>query len=610
MPGRRPIHFSGATLDARADAPDFRDFIYEPPLIRLKASLPVPANLNIRDQGTDGSCTGFGLAAAIDLLIRRSGRRISVSSRMLYEMAKHYDEWRGHLYEGSSCRGTIKGWYNMGVCRESYYPYDPDNIPRFTVRAAKDARSNTAGAYYRIGPRISDYHAALNETGVVYCSAAVHDGWDRPDRRTGTIPFVKEAPWGHAFAIVGYDRDGFRIQNSWGRRWGQSGTALWTYEDWITNVRDAWVFRLAVPTPQIWHLPPGQATGRDRRRETKKPTRAEIAGHFVHLDDGFFHGSGRYWSDADDVGETAALVGDSADYDHVLFYAHGGLNSPAESARRIAAMKETFKDNRIYPYHFMYDTGLMEELKDVVIGRRKEADGRAGGLSDWTDRLVEKMARRPGRALWREMKAGARLPFEDGNAGHEVLETFIGALANSGSPKQIHVAGHSTGMILMSYLLHRLAELTETPTVGTVSLLAPAGTLSLFRRHIQPLLETRRSAFRVRQIAVYNLTDRLERDDEVTLAYNKSLLYLVSRAFEDELPARLLGMQKYSSAIERKSIRGLKLYYSKGSRSGSRVTRSETHGGFDNDPYTMNHILRRILEHPPARPFTKTSLTY
>ena len=29
-------------------------------------------------------------------------------------------------------------------------------------------------------------------------------------------------------------------------------------------------------------------------------------------------------------------------------------------------MKETFKDNRIYPLHFMYDTGLIEEIKDVI----------------------------------------------------------------------------------------------------------------------------------------------------------------------------------------------------------------------------------------------------
>ncbi len=60
----------------------------------------------------------------------------------------------------------------------------------------------------------------------------------------------------------------------------------------------------------------------------------------------------------------------------------------------------------------MYDTGLMEEIKDVVLSRKAEAVDRAEGFSDLSDRLIEKAARLPGRALWREMKAGAKKPFD------------------------------------------------------------------------------------------------------------------------------------------------------------------------------------------------------
>jgi hypothetical protein len=95
-------------------------------------------------------------------------------------------------------------------------------------------------------------------------------------------------------------------------------------------------------------------------------------------------------------------------------------------ARRIAATKETFKANGIYPNQFMYDTGLLEELKDLIIGRRTEAEARAGGFPDWIDRLVEKASRVPGRALWREMKAGAQLPFNEGKAGSQTLAAFLG----------------------------------------------------------------------------------------------------------------------------------------------------------------------------------------
>jgi hypothetical protein len=617
-------------LDAQKDAPDFRDYIYQPALVNLKPSLRVPGNLNIRDQGAEGSCTGFGLAAVIDRQLRESKRKhkrrdITVSARMLYEMAQRYDEWPGEDYAGSSCRGAIKGWYNMGVCREKLFPYDDPDRQGFTVAAAKDARNNTIGAYYRLGSRISDYHAALNEVGAIFCSADVHKGWDNVDSETGEIKFSQQTRGRHAFAIVGYDDQGFWIQNSWGEDWGKDGTALWSYEDWLSNIQDAWVFRLALPTPQIWHLP-AKGSGHDNPAEkAPAPTRAEIAGHFAHLDDGLFHTTGRYWSDLNDVRLTADLVAESDDYDHLLFYAHGGLNSPWASARRIAAMKETFKANGIYPYHLMYDTGLLEELKDIVIGRRRQAEARAGGLTDWIDKLVEMTARVPGRAMWREMKTGARLPFEKrqvmennqpvekDNDGTRTLAAFLDAFTLSGKPKKLHLVGHSTGMILLSYLLKKLADLSPGTPVASVSLMAPAGTLELFNDNMQPFLKAMPPAFRISKMGIYNLTDELEQDDEVTKAYNKSLLYLVSRAFEEDVPEVLLGMEEGSKLVEQNNNSRLSVHYSKGDVPAAKITTSESHGGFDNDPLTMNHILRRILrtsKQVPVLEFTKNSLNY
>jgi C1A family cysteine protease len=46
---------------------------------------------------------------------------------------------------------------------------------------------------------------------------------------------------GHAIAIVGYTRDGFIIQNSWGDNWGKGGFALLPYEDWLLHATDCWV---------------------------------------------------------------------------------------------------------------------------------------------------------------------------------------------------------------------------------------------------------------------------------------------------------------------------------------------------------------------------------
>lgn len=601
-------------LTAVADTPDFRDFTYQPALIRLDNEIERPKNLDILDQGREGACTGFGLAAVINLLRDRSQRPGHVSARMLYEMAKRHDRWPGYEYEGSSCRGAIQGWYNMGVCLDESWPYVVNEQKPLAVDCAKEARAITLGAYYRLGSRISDFHAALNEAGAIYCSADVHGGWQRPAKK-GDLRYIKprdDSEGAHAFAIVGYNQDGFWVQNSWGTRWGDNGTALWLYEDWQKNVLDAWVLRQALPTPQIWHL--AQEGGSDANRTEglfkKTPSRAEIAGHFVHIDDGNFHTDGRYWSTVEDVRETATLVANSSDYDHLVFYAHGGLNSIKASARRIAAMKETFKANRIYPYHFMYDTGLLEEIKDVLFGSSKQVEGRAGGLSDWSDRLIEDASRGAGRAIWRQMKKGARRPFQEGRAGASVLQEFMQAFSNSGKPKHVHLVGHSTGCILHAYLAVALTTLFDSQRIASASLLAPAATTELYRSHYRPLLKAKKSEGGINRMDIYNLSGKLELDDDVALLYRKSLLYLVSRSFEEEpLPARILGMHKYSKNLAA-SVSNLNIHFSKGRVRGARKTKSESHGGFDNDRTTMNSVLRRILGVTPEHPFTKKSLKY
>lgn len=598
------------TLNALPDVPDYRDRWYEPTLAPLAQAIAPPTKLHVLDQGSEGACTGFGLAAVVNLLHQRQGRRMKVSPWMLYDMARRHDEWRGEDYDGSSCRGAIKGWYHMGVCSEELWKERKSNRGVLTIDVAKDARAHTIGAYYRVRKNIVDMHAALNETGVVYASATVHAGWMSPTK-DGRIPHRKSPEGGHAFAIVGYDDKGFHVQNSWGPDWGRGGIAIWAYEDWIENVTDAWVVQLAVSTPELYSRrssPIGPSMGQEVAASKKSPRRDEIAGHFVHIDDGRFHEGGKYWSNLADVEQTATLVAKSSKYDHLVLYAHGGLNDTNASAARIAAMRDTFKANRIYPLHFMYDTGLLEELKDVIVGKKPEVDERAGGLADWTDRLFERATRRPGRALWREMKSDARQAFAKGTSpGTQTLATFIAAFAEEGAvPKRIHLVGHSTGGILHAHLIEALSAQKLDIRIASVSLLAPATTVDLFKSTYLPSLQTK--GFGIDQMHVYNLTDEAELDDDVAKIYRKSLLYLVSRAFEEKVspPEPLLGMQTYSAPLEGLRPNSLHFHYTDGRR-----TASTSHGGFDNDPVTMNSVLRTILGDTRVRqPFTKESLEY
>nr|WP_298684551.1 C1 family peptidase [uncultured Dongia sp.] len=605
----------GRKLDALKDVPDIRDRIYEPTLAPLPPQVPAPTGLTILDQGKDGACTGFALAAAINLLLATNTKLAAterarrVSAHMLYVMARQHDEWPGEIYEGSSLRGALRGFFNCGACLDKLWK--TPTLKELSLQSAQDARNTTLGAYFRLRPHLPDYHAALSETGVIFASATVHRGWDNPVK--GKITTGQGVSL-HAFAIVGYDQEGFWIQNSWGKSWADKGIAHWPYEDWAANIQDAWVLQLAVPAPCAFGL--GRARGQGRtgadisRTKRVAPARTDIAGHFVHVDNGNFSKTQPYWSDERDVAATAELMAKTKEYQHFLFYAHGGLNAPDEAAMRTAAMKDVFKENGIYPYSVFYDTGLMKTLKEVILGRADEINTRTGGLLDLTDALIEKAIGSVGTKLWNEMKADARLPFDKNRDGEKALKLFVDQLtarAKAGLPPlQIHLAGHSTGAILIGHLLNALDRVLPAAVhVQSCSLMAPACSIGFFQEHYKPRLgATSKAQTRIDRLKIYCLQDPEEQDDTVTPLYNKSLLYLVSNAFENERKLPILGMENF------KKEAGVTLSHFAFADKASTETRAKTHGGFDNDPFTMNDILRELLKKAPKRPFSERDLDF
>lgn len=63
----------GFLLNSVNDTMDMRDYDYQPALVQLKKEIPPPKNLKILNQGKEGACTGFGLAAVINLLLSNRG---------------------------------------------------------------------------------------------------------------------------------------------------------------------------------------------------------------------------------------------------------------------------------------------------------------------------------------------------------------------------------------------------------------------------------------------------------------------------------------------------------------------------------------------------------
>ena len=407
----RPSKVGNRKLDILPDMPDVRDRIYTPTLRAMESAIYPRISFSIRDQGQDSSCTGFSLAHVIDHLRYREVGPDSpqrVSARMLYEMAKRNDEWTGSAYEGSSIRGAIKGFFRNGVCSETTAP-DKAGAKTWslTYAMAKEARETRLGAYFRIDPDISDYHAAINEVGVVYASAQIHSNWESPS--SGIIEPGGKLLGGHAFAIVGYDDKGFWVLNSWGPSWGNNGIAHWDYVDWAASVMDAWVLQLGVRAPAAFGaVPRVSPSGTSGLFGFGEPNRGDIVGHFINVDDGRLVTDGRYGSpNSDEMQETVKrLVLPRANggkgYDHLVIYAHGGLNSLPDEAKRIATWKrnDIFGRNTLYNFHLMWGSGFIDE----AFGKLSESPmvGRAGGrLSDW---LFEAgLGKETGAYAWRTM---------------------------------------------------------------------------------------------------------------------------------------------------------------------------------------------------------------
>lgn len=632
-PRGEPRMYSYATI--HKDPLDLRDYLYEGSLAALPRTLDNRAKVPrpILNQEREGACTGFGLAAVVNFLIGndpdargwKAGRRDwQVSPRMLYEMAKRYDEWPGEDYEGSSIRAAMKGWHRHGVCRESLWKYEAGVPGRPSPGRLADAGKRPLGNYFRVRHlHLSHMHAALREVGILYGSARVHEGWVRP--RRGRIVQSTAYIGGHAFAIVGYDAKGLWIQNSWGETWGDGGFAHLSYDDWLENGWDCWVARLGVPMEREVPTVVGAVGGRSTTLGTP-PREADllhtIRPHFVNLgNDGRLSASGRYSTTLDDLrdifegddGSGGRLAERMREWTRprILLYAHGGLNDEAASAQRIAAFLPHFLANGIYPLHFMWETGFLDTMGHLVQDafRRKRLAGWSAGLldrfRDLLDEAIELGARPLGRPLWNEMKENARLA-SGPDGGAAFTAACLAAFLKRHPKVELHLCGHSAGSILHAHLIPHLAQ--RRVPVKSLTLLAPAVRTRAFRDLVLPRL-----GGPLERLAVFNLRDGAERDDAVG-PYGKSLLYLVSQAFEPSRGEALLGMERFRDAddVVRNALGAphgeteRTVVYATGVPAGVTLTSaSRTHGGFDDDPDTMNSLIRWITGRPTVdEPFT------
>ena len=142
-------------------------------------------------------------------------------------------------------------------------------------------------------------------------------------------------------------------------------------------------------------------------------------------------------------------------------------------------------------------------------------------------------------------------------------------------------------------------------TVASCTLWAPAATVDLFKECYVPAIK---SGW-IERFALFTLDDRTEQEDNCADINHKSLLYLVSNAFEEKqrIPVirdgiPIVGMEKFvrddkdlRQLFERPNVQWV-LSPNTVPDGKEGASRSLHHGDFDNDGSTLRATLARILD--------------
>lgn len=614
---------------------DLRDRPYQPAIAIAPGPTLAPRHkdLPVLNQGQSNGCTGFALASVVYHLQREAGRKASeaaVSPYMLYSMARRYDEFPGNpnTDSGSSLRGAMKGWYKHGACASRLWA--SLDMPTAPVKSAKqdwwlDAVRRPLGAYYRVDPRsVADMHVALNEVGILYASAACHAGWDEGfDAKTAKgkddywpIPAQKAlaSDGGHAFVIVGYNRLGFIVQNSWDTTWGSGGRAILTYEDWLENAMDCWVAQIGVVTELHETIARSSSLrvqdGKVQLASNSVLSAREISPFIIDMENnGRLSTTGAYRTQPSDV---TALVtqhleqarkswGLSANATmDIAIYAHGGLTDESTAAATASKWIPALYDNRIFPIFLMWETGALDTLKnrveDLLGGQPRPTGGFWDSARNWYNERLERLFVEPGRMFWGEMKQNADALTSGQDSGGIMLFQACKQSPWFKDPSKVrlHLIGHSAGSIVHSHIVERLGGLGWN--FETVNFMAPAVRMDVFNKKVVPAIKSGR----VKRYHQFHLEEAMEQKDptcKALLGYGRSLLYLVSQSFENgDVPAKpgmqrnatpILGMQRYfDQETQLASLKNVRAWASPCS-----ATKSTTHGGFDDDDTTMQNII-------------------
>lgn len=223
-------------LGWKKDKFDRRDYLHRPKL-KVPPSWVDLGNLlpEVRNQGSVGSCVGFGIGANVGSV----AKALSIftewySPTWIYNGARFME---GTLPFDIGCypKDALDWLVKMGCLLEHFWPYNPNKLdmaPPSTTRI-KQAIKYGNFQYFRIDNGVDGIMSALADGHLVSIGTPWFDTWMNPTG--GVLDNVSEddpVAGGHETILYGYDSTIklFMGQNSWGKSWAAEGKFSMPYQ--------------------------------------------------------------------------------------------------------------------------------------------------------------------------------------------------------------------------------------------------------------------------------------------------------------------------------------------------------------------------------------------
>lgn len=224
------------TLGAIRSKFDIRDWKFEKVLKSINFAVKLPEEYSaiknlfpVRNQGSLGSCVAMTVSTMKDWQESVNSKLAEYTSPLfIYSLRTNKPN------EGMYPRDAMNILRIYGISLEREFPYNESNKSSPPVKVIEKAKINSIVSYAKV-KTIEGLKQALYLYGPCLITVNVYNYsntlW-KPNSGEKSVG-------GHAMTVIGYNKVGFIIRNSWGDTWGDLGYTVMPYVD-FKYIKESW----------------------------------------------------------------------------------------------------------------------------------------------------------------------------------------------------------------------------------------------------------------------------------------------------------------------------------------------------------------------------------